>query len=123
MGQERLSGKTAKEQENGGAHEKEITTNQAQAGRLPTPHDTGTAQTANALIRATCCNYDNSNCLLLDDGEECVCVQSISYDLCCTWFCWAVLPQNKPLETELFYKGNRKQKNASDRKRRGKADN
>ena len=26
-----------------------------------------------------CCNYCNGNCLLLDDGEECVCVQSISY--------------------------------------------
>lgn len=28
---------------------------------------------ANALIRKTCCNYENGNCLLLDDGEECVC--------------------------------------------------
>ena len=25
-----------------------------------------------------CCNYDGGNCLLLDDGEPCVCVQSIS---------------------------------------------
>ena len=30
-----------------------------------------------------CCNYCNGNCLLLDDGEECVCVQSISYSLLC----------------------------------------
>ncbi|RKJ49772.1 hypothetical protein D7Y05_08745 [bacterium 1XD42-54] len=22
-----------------------------------------------------CCNYDGGNCILLDDGEECVCVQ------------------------------------------------
>ena len=22
-----------------------------------------------------CCNYDGGNCLLLDDGEPCVCVQ------------------------------------------------
>lgn len=28
-----------------------------------------------------CCNYDGGNCILLDDGEECVCVQSISYSL------------------------------------------
>lgn len=28
---------------------------------------------ANALIRKTCRNYENGNCLLLDDGEECVC--------------------------------------------------
>ena len=26
-----------------------------------------------------CCNYDGGNCLLLDDGEPCVYVQSISY--------------------------------------------
>ena len=26
-----------------------------------------------------CCNYDDGNCLLLDDGEPCVCVQSSSY--------------------------------------------
>ena len=25
-----------------------------------------------------CCNYDEGNCLLLDDGEPCVCVQSIA---------------------------------------------
>ena len=24
-----------------------------------------------------CCNYDGGNCLLLDDGEPCVCVQSM----------------------------------------------
>ena len=28
-----------------------------------------------------CCNYDNGNCILLDNGEPCVCVQSISYSL------------------------------------------
>lgn len=37
-----------------------------------------------------CCNYCNGNCLLLDDGEECVCVQSISYSLLCRWFRAAV---------------------------------
>ena len=26
-----------------------------------------------------CCNYDEGNCLLLDDGEPCVCVQSILF--------------------------------------------
>ena len=30
-----------------------------------------------------CCNYDGGNCLLLDDGEPCVCVQSISLSLMC----------------------------------------
>ena len=33
-----------------------------------------------------CCNYDGGNCLLLDDGEPCVCVQSISLSLMCHWF-------------------------------------
>ena len=33
------------------------------------------------MTRAACANNDCGNCLLLDDGETCVCVQSISY--CC----------------------------------------
>ena len=32
-----------------------------------------------------CCNYDGGNCIALDDGEECVCVQSISYSLNEMW--------------------------------------
>ena len=24
----------------------------------------------NALVRRTCCNCDNGNCILLDDGDE-----------------------------------------------------
>ena len=40
-----------------------------------------------------CCNYDGGNCIALDDGEECVCVQSISYSLLCRWFRAAVLPR------------------------------
>ncbi len=39
-----------------------------------------------------CCNYDGGHCIALDDGEECVCVQSISYSLLCRWFRAAVLP-------------------------------
>ena len=33
------------------------------------------------MTRAACANNDCGNCLLLDDGEPCVCVQSISYSL------------------------------------------
>ena len=43
----------------------------------------GQRRKANALIRKICCNYDNGNCIALDDGAECVCVQSISYSLIC----------------------------------------
>ena len=45
----------------------------------------------------SCCNYQDGNCLLLDDGEECVCVQSISYSLICRWFRAAVLPLDESL--------------------------
>ena len=50
-----------------------------------------------------CCNYVDGNCIALDDGEECVCVQSSSYSLLCRWFRAAVLPQDKELETALFH--------------------
>lgn len=111
----------------------------------------GQRKRANALIRKTCCNYENGNCLLLDDGEECVCPQTLSYSVCCKWFRWAVLPQDKALEAEIFRSArvkrcaecgatfvprsnrakyceacarrvHRRQKNASDRKRRWRTD-
>ena len=56
---------------------------------------------ANALIRKSCCNYDCGNCIALDDGEPCVCVQSISYSLCCTWFRDWVLPGAPALQAEI----------------------
>ena len=56
-----------------------------------------------------CCNYDEGNCLLLDDGEPCVCVQSISYSLMCRWFRVAVLPLDGELAAALLYRGSRKQ--------------
>lgn len=53
------------------------------------------------MTRAECANNDNGNCLLLDDGETCVCVQSISYSLCCRYFREAVLPANKELYADI----------------------
>ncbi len=55
-----------------------------------------------------CCNYDEGNCLLLDDGEPCVCVQSISFSLMCRWFRVAVLPLDGELAVALLYRGSRK---------------
>ena len=104
------------------------------------------------LIRQECCNYHEGNCLLLDDGEECVCVQSISHSINCKWFRRFVLPGDLALEVEIFRKGSarkcvvcgavfepksnrakycgecaktvhHKQKAASERKRRSKVDN
>ena len=45
------------------------------------------------MTRAACANNDCGNCLLLDDGETCVCVQSISYSLLCRYFREAFYPQ------------------------------
>ena len=99
------------------------------------------------LTRCHCANNVRGCCLLLDDGEPCVCPQTISYSLLCKWFRTAVLPLDKQLETALLFredmkrcavcgqpflpgsnrakyckpcaaKVHRKQKNASDRKRR-----
>ena len=55
-----------------------------------------------------CCNYDEGNCLLLDDGEPCVCVQSISFSLMCRWFRVAVLPLDGELAAALLCRGSRK---------------
>ena len=57
---------------------------------------------ANTLVRRECCNYDGGNCILLDDGETCVCPQTISYSLLCKWFRAAVLPLDRELTAELF---------------------
>lgn len=110
----------------------------------------GQRRKANALIRKTCCNYDNGNCIALDDGEECVCVQSISYSLICKWFVNTVLPADKTLHAEIMgevvkrcavcgtaivsrsnrakycencaRKVHRRQKNESDRRKRTQSD-
>jgi len=53
------------------------------------------------MTRAACANNDNGNCLLLDDGETCVCPQAISYSLLCRYFREAVLPADKELYAEI----------------------
>jgi len=55
----------------------------------------------NRLIRQLCVNYDGGNCLPLDDGEGCVCVQTISYSLLCKYFRRAVLPADKVLCADI----------------------
>ena len=56
----------------------------------------------NTLVKKECCNCINGKCLLLDDGNECVCPQLISYSLLCKWFRVAVLPADKLLYAELM---------------------
>ena len=53
------------------------------------------------MTRAECANNDCGHCLLLDDGEPCVCVQAISYSLLCRYFREAVLPADKQLYGEI----------------------
>ena len=64
-------------------------------------------RTARRLVHE-CCNYDGGNCILLDDGEPCVCVQSISYSLLCRWFRIAVLPIDGKLEAALLHRAEQK---------------
>ena len=57
---------------------------------------------ANALIRRECCNYEDGNCMPLDDGDTHTCPQTISFSVCCKWFRWSVLPLVGTLEAEIF---------------------
>lgn len=69
--------------------------------------DNGQYRKARKLVHE-CCNHNNANCIALDDGETCVCVQSISYSLLCKWFRAAILPLDKALYAELMQRGNAK---------------
>lgn len=53
-------------------------------------------------IKKLCCNYDNGNCIALDDGDYVWCVQCHSHSLLCRWYINAVLPTNTELQAELY---------------------
>ena len=53
------------------------------------------------LTRCHCANNVRGCCLLLDDGEPCVCVQAISYSLLCRYFREAVLPADRELCADI----------------------
>ena len=57
---------------------------------------------ANALIRRECCNCEGGDCIAFDDGDSHICPQTISFSVCCRWFRWSVLPQDRALEAEIF---------------------
>ena len=54
------------------------------------------------LIRRLCANNDGGFCLLLDDGDPCVCPQSITNALVCRYFKTAVLPADLELNSEIL---------------------
>ena len=59
------------------------------------------------LARRECCNCVDGNCLLLDNGEECKCVQLISrYGINCNYFLKAVLPAENELYEEILQQNN-----------------
>ena len=60
------------------------------------------AKRINELVRKRCCNYNEGNCLLLDNCEPCICPQTISYSLLCKWFRTAVLPNDNSLYIKLM---------------------
>ena len=57
---------------------------------------------ARTLIRRSCANCDGGNCLLLDDGEPCVCPQLLTLTLICKYFRAAVLPADRELYTAVM---------------------
>ena len=63
---------------------------------------------AKRLICRLCANYDNGNCLPLDDGDSCPCPQLMTQVLICKYFRAAVLPLDRELETALLYKNKSK---------------
>ena len=105
MGQEAFSGRTAKEKwrehmrENPYKRLPPIERRQDGSLYRMTPAQ---RKQANALIRRECCCCEDGNCIVLDDGDTCTCPQMISFSVCCKWFRQAVLPQDKPLEAEIF---------------------
>ena len=54
------------------------------------------------LVRKQCANYDNGNCLLLDDGDFIPCPQLITRSLLCRYFRYAVLPGDHSLSLEIY---------------------
>jgi hypothetical protein len=56
----------------------------------------------NSLVKSLCCNFDDGNCLLLDDGDSHPCVQLLSVTgIYCKYFREAVLPAYKKLYKQI----------------------
>lgn len=67
------------------------------------------ARKVHSLVRKRCCNYDDGNCLLLDDGyDPCPCPQLITRSLLCKWFREAVLPDDLQAHDEILLGKNAK---------------
>ena len=60
------------------------------------------------IVRESCCNCVDGNCLLLDDGEEHGCVQLICrYGIYCKYLLRNVLPAYTDLNQEIIKQNRR----------------
>ena len=59
------------------------------------------ARRVRKLVHVLCANFDGSNCLLLDDGDPCLCPQLITSSLICKYFRAAVLPAEQELSASI----------------------
>lgn len=64
-----------------------------------------------ALVKRLCCNCDEGDCLLLDDGETHPCIQLLSVSgIYCKYFKEAVLPSDKKLYTQIIRSNKSKER-------------
>ena len=54
------------------------------------------------LVRRLCANCESGNCLLLDDGDSCLCPQLITSSIVCKYFRNSVLPDDQELCAGVF---------------------
>lgn len=75
-----------------------------QTKRASDPPRMSAAQTRKVkkLVRVLCANCDGGKCLLLDDGDPCLCPQLITSSLICKYFRNAVLPSDRELCADVF---------------------
>lgn len=70
---------------------------------IPVPE--GYVRQIQEMAKTECANCVCGECLLLDDGDPCVCPQSTSRSLWCRYFIKAVLPAHRDLYFKLCGQG------------------
>ena len=64
--------------------------------------DSGQFRRVKQQIQRLCANCDHGNCLLLDDGDACICPQLLSQSLICKYLRRAVLPADPSLYADVM---------------------
>lgn len=73
---------------------------------IPVPE--GYVRQIQEMAKTECANCVCGKCLLLDDGDPCICPQSTSRSLWCRYFIKAVLPAHRDLYFKLCGQGVQK---------------